>query len=100
MVTGCISLLELALGGLCVDPLAREAGDLLFRSAHHGAIFLMQNADAQANMAALRKISSTWQQGDYLEKGGWATRPGATSPDYELGRACAAKLIEAKAASQ
>ena len=60
----------------------------------------MQNADAQANMAALRKISSTWQQGDYLEKGGWATRPGATSPDYELGRACAAKLIEAKAASQ
>ena len=39
----------------------------------------MQNADAQANLAALRKISSTWQQGDYLEKGGWATRPGATS---------------------
>ena len=60
----------------------------------------MQNADAQSNLAALRKISSNWQQGDYLEKGGWATRPGATSPDYELGRACAAKLIEAKAASQ
>jgi thioesterase domain-containing protein len=59
----------------------------------------MQNTDAQANMAALRKISSTWQQGDYLEIG-WATRPGATSPDYELGRACAAKLIEAKAGSQ
>ena len=60
----------------------------------------LQNGDAQANLAALRKISSNWQQGDYLEKGGWATRPGATSPDYELGRACAAKLIEAKAASQ
>jgi hypothetical protein len=60
----------------------------------------MQNADAQANLVALRKISSNWQQGDYLEKGGWATRPGATSPDYELGRACAAKLIEAKAVSQ
>ena len=60
----------------------------------------MQNADAQANLAALRKISSNWQQGDYLEKGGWATRPGAASPDYELGRACAAKLIEAKAVSQ
>jgi hypothetical protein len=40
------------------------------------------------------------QQGQYLEKGGWATRPGATSSDYELARACAAKLIEAKAASQ
>jgi hypothetical protein len=60
----------------------------------------MQNADAQTNLAALRKISSNWQQGDYLEKGGWATRPGATSPDYELARACAAKLIEGKAASQ
>ena len=40
------------------------------------------------------------QQGQYLEKGGWATRPEATSSDYELARACAAKLIEAKAASQ
>ena len=60
----------------------------------------MQNGDAQANSAALRKISSNWEQGQYLEKGGWATRPGATSSDYELARACAAKLIEAKAASQ
>ena len=60
----------------------------------------LQNSDAQANLAALREISSNWQQGEYLEKGGWATRPGATSSDYELARACAAKLIEAKAASQ
>ena len=60
----------------------------------------MQNGDAQENLAALRKITSNWQQGQYLEKGGWATRPGATSSDYELARACAAKLIEAKAASQ
>jgi len=60
----------------------------------------LQNGDAQANLAALREIPSNWQQGQYLEKGGWATRPGATSSDYELARACAAKLIEAKAASQ
>jgi hypothetical protein len=60
----------------------------------------MQNGDAQANLVALRGISSNWEQGQYLEKGGWATRPGATSSDYELARACAAKLIEAKAASQ
>ena len=60
----------------------------------------MQHSDAQANLAALRKISSNWEQGQYLEKGGWATRPGATSSDYELARACAAKLIEAKAVSQ
>ena len=60
----------------------------------------LQNGDAQANLAALREISSNWQQGQYLEKGGWATRPGATSSDYELARACAAKLVEAKTASQ
>ncbi len=60
----------------------------------------LQNSDAQANLAALREISSNWQQGQYVEKGGWATRPGATSSDYELAKACAAKLIEAKAASQ
>jgi hypothetical protein len=44
----------------------------------------LQNSDAKANLAVLQKISTTWEQGDYLEKGGWATRPGATSPDYQL----------------
>jgi hypothetical protein len=60
----------------------------------------LQNSDAQANLAALREISTNWQQGQYVEKGGWATRPGATSSDYELARACAAKLVEAKTAAQ
>jgi hypothetical protein len=60
----------------------------------------LHDSDAQANLATLRKIASNWEQGQYLEKGGWATLPGATSSDYEPARACAAKLIEAKAASQ
>ena len=60
----------------------------------------LQNSDAKANLAALREISTNWQQGQYVEKGGWATRPGAASSDYELARACAAKLIVAKAASR
>jgi hypothetical protein len=60
----------------------------------------LQNGDAKANLAALQKISTNWEQGDYLEKGGWATRPGATSPDYKLARACATKLNEAKTAAQ
>ncbi len=60
----------------------------------------LQNSDAKTNLAVLQKISLNWEQGDYLEKGGWATRPGATSPDYQLARACAAKLIEAKTAAQ
>jgi len=60
----------------------------------------LQNSDAKANLAVLQKISTTWEQGDYLQKGGWATRPGATSPDYQLARACAEKLIQAKTAAQ
>ena len=60
----------------------------------------LHDGDAQANLATLRKIASNWEQGQYLEKGGWATPPGAASSEYELARACAAKLIEAKAASQ
>ena len=40
----------------------------------------LQNSDAQANLAALRQISTNWQQGQYVEKGGWATRPGELPP--------------------
>ena len=54
------------------------------------------NSDAKANLAALQKISSNWEQGQYVEKGGWATPPGATSGDYQLARLCAEKLIQAK----
>jgi hypothetical protein len=56
----------------------------------------LQNSDAKANLAILQKISSNWEQGQYLEKGGWATQPGANSPDYHLARACAEKLVQAK----
>jgi hypothetical protein len=59
-----------------------------------------QNGDAIANLIALKKISSSWEQGNYVEKGGWATRPGASSPDYVLARACAEKLVQAKSAAQ
>jgi alpha/beta superfamily hydrolase len=60
----------------------------------------LQNGDAKANLAVLQKISSNWEQGQYLEKGGWATQPGATSPDYHLARACAEKLVLIKIAAQ
>ena len=59
-----------------------------------------QNNEAKANLAALQKISSNWEQGQYMEKGGWATPPGATSADYQLARSCAEKLIQAKTPAQ
>jgi hypothetical protein len=60
----------------------------------------LQNSDAKANLAILQKISSNWEQGQYLEKGGWVTQPGATSSDYHLARACAEKLVQVKTAAQ
>ena len=50
-----------------------------------------QNADAGANLAEMKKIN-VWQQGSYLEKGGWATLPGASLPDSAVARACAELL--------
>jgi hypothetical protein len=59
-----------------------------------------RNSDAIANLAALKKLSSDWEQGNFVKQGGWATRPGATSPDYDLARACTEKLVQAKSAAQ
>src|SRR5687768_12791607 len=47
-----------------------------------------KTADATAKLAEL-KATSSWQQSSYVEKGGWATMPGATSPDSSVARACA-----------
>ena len=59
----------------------------------------LQNSDAQANLAVIKKIPSNWEQGEYVQKGGWATQPGATSTDYHLARECAEKLTQAKTAA-
>jgi hypothetical protein len=60
----------------------------------------LQNSDAKANLAVLKKFTSNWEQGDYVQKGGWVTQPGATSSDYHLARACAEKLVQDKTAAQ
>jgi hypothetical protein len=60
----------------------------------------LRNSDAEANLAVLQRISSNWEQGDYLQKGGWATQPGAISSDYHVARACAEKLVRDKTTAQ
>jgi hypothetical protein len=93
-------------GGWMTDRTANKMADQRADTAVVAALTpicvekFLQNSDAKANLAVLQKISSTWEQGQYLEKGGWATQPGATSPDYHLARACAEKLIQAKVPAQ
>jgi hypothetical protein len=50
-------------------------------------------ADAAVHAAALKKAKS-WDQGAYVEKGGWANMPGTTTANTGLARACAEALTK------
>ncbi len=66
-----------ALAPLCVDKFQRAG-------------------DASANLAAMKKVDS-WSQGEFVEKGGWATLPGSSSSDQvsAVAKACALLLVPA-----
>jgi hypothetical protein len=49
-------------------------------------------ADAATKLAEFRKISGSWGQRSYIEKGGWATIAGNSTPNSALAEACAEKL--------
>jgi hypothetical protein len=88
--------------GGTADKLAAERADTAVVAALTPICVekFLQNRDATANLAVLQKISSNWEQGEYLQKGGWATQPGASSADYHLARACAEKLVQVKITAQ
>jgi hypothetical protein len=52
--------------------------------------------DATNNLAALKKVDS-WSQGEFVEKGGWATVPGTNPPEQvsAVAKACAVILTGA-----
>jgi hypothetical protein len=53
------------------------------------------DVDAKTNLTELMKISS-WQQGSFVQKGGWATLPGTESGNSALAQACANLLANLK----
>ena len=56
-----------------------------------------QRADDTTNrLAALKKLDA-WSQGDFVEKGGWATVPGSNSPAQVSAVASACALLLASA---
>jgi pimeloyl-ACP methyl ester carboxylesterase len=57
------------------------------------------NADAATNLSTLKKIS-LWQQASFIEKGGWATMPGASEADMGVAQACAELLGHVKVVSE
>jgi len=52
------------------------------------------NPKARASLVALKETKS-WEQADYVSKGGWATMPGSTGePNREVAAACAEALTK------
>jgi hypothetical protein len=51
-----------------------------------------QQTDAVAKLVAFNKVSSSWDRRSLIEKGGWATMPGSSTPDSAVASVCAEKL--------
>jgi hypothetical protein len=70
------SAVTAALAPICVDKFQRTS-------------------NANENLAVLRK-TALYEQGSYVEKGGWATLPGSDGSNYGVAQACARMLSDAK----
>jgi hypothetical protein len=55
----------------------------------------MGQAEAAAKLAEFQKTAS-WQQGQLIEKGGWATTTGSKDPNAAVARVCAQQLANSK----
>jgi hypothetical protein len=55
-----------------------------------------ESADAAKNFEQLAKIEYYWEKGTFVEKGGWATMPGAKEPNRAVAQACAEALAKQK----
>ena len=49
-------------------------------------------ADAATKLIEFKKASSLWDRRSFVEKGGWATMPGADAPNSAVVTACAERL--------
>ena len=55
----------------------------------------MQQPNAAVKLAEFQKISS-WSQSGFIEKGGWATIDGNSTPNSAVAKACANELTKPK----
>lgn len=81
-------------GGKAEAAAATRADDAVVAALAPVCVDKFQRAnDASANLVALKK-TDTWSQGEFVEKGGWATVPGTNSTERvsAVARACAVLL--------
>ena len=90
-------------GGWMLGGSAKTLADSAANSAVAAAIApicvqqFQHSADADANLTALKKVS-TWEQAAFVEKGGWAIMPGSKAADDGVPQACARQLEVSAAA--
>jgi hypothetical protein len=79
--------------GATADQKAKDAADRAVVSALVPICVdkFQHQAELDLKLAELKKVSS-WQQGSFIEKGGWATLPGREAPLASVASGCAAKL--------
>ena len=78
----------------------RDAKDAMISALAPICVDKFQNQpDAEKNMSTLKMIS-LWQQASFIERGGWATMPGATASDMGVAQACAEMLGKLKVVGQ
>jgi hypothetical protein len=84
--------------GSTVVKLAKERADSAVISALSPICVdkFQRAANATANLSELNKFSYAWDREVFVEKGGWAIMPGATSADSAVARACADMLSSLK----
>jgi len=87
-------------GGSAWKMAQRDAKEAAIAALAPICVDKFQNqADAEKNLGTLKKISS-WQQASFIERGGWATMPGATTTDLGVAQACAELLGNLKIVGQ
>jgi hypothetical protein len=55
----------------------------------------MGQADAPAKLVEFQR-SASWQQSQFIERGGWATATGSKNPNSAVARVCAKQLADSK----
>jgi hypothetical protein len=85
-------------GGWVTGGTARQTAAVMAEEAvvkRLAPICVLQAARDPARVGKLvaLKGESSWQQGDYIGKQGWATMPGEQEPDRRVAEACAALLL-------
>jgi hypothetical protein len=97
-----LAIIGFAWGGWTTAGKAEAAARYLAEDAVVAALVPMcvdkfqRAGEATANLVALKKVDS-WSQGEFIEKGGWATLPGTNAPDRvsAVAKACAESLAGA-----